>query len=194
MKKLIILILALVLALGVAACAPKEDPVPPEEPAVQEPAEEPAVEEPAEEPAPGENKEEVVLYFGNNEYIATGDEKYEFMLTEVQEIVYGEINLEEAVVRALMAGPLDTEKMSTGFTETMKLNAVDVLDKTAFVDFSSDGLNGGSMQESYVISQIVESLTQLDTVDRVQFLVDGQVTETLMGHISIEDPFESTEN
>jgi spore germination protein GerM len=190
MKKFIILIFALVLAISVAACAPKEDPVPPEEPAVQEPA----VEEPAEEPAPGENKQEVVLFFGNNEYIATGDEKYEWMLTEVQEITYGETGLEEAIVRALMAGPMDTEKMSTGFTGTMKLHSVYVLDGTAFVNFNSDGLNGGSMQESYVISQVVESLTQLDNVDRVQFLVDGQVTETLMGHISIEDPFESTDN
>ena len=194
MKKLIILILTLVLAISVAACAPKEDPVPPEEPAVQEPAEEPAVEEPAEEPATGENKQEVVLFFGNNEYIATGDEKYEWMLTEVQEITFGETSLEEAIVRALMAGPMDTEKMSTGFAETMNLHSVDVVDGTAFVNFNSAGLNGGSMQESYVISQVVESLTQLDNVYRVQFLVDGQVAETLMGHISIEDPFESTMN
>jgi hypothetical protein len=34
-------------------------------------------------------------------------------------------------------------------------------------------------------------LTQLDSVDRVQFLVDGQEAETLMGHMSIEGPIEA---
>lgn len=182
MKKLTILLLALALVLGLAACAPKEEPQPPVEEPVNEPAEEPAVEE---------KTEEVVLFFGNNEYIMTGDEQYEWMLTEVQEITYGEICLEEAIVRALMAGPMDTDKLSTGFTETIQLISVDVLDGTAYVNFASEGLHGGSMQESYIIAQVVESLTQLDSVDRVQFLVDGQEAETLMGHMSIEGPIEA---
>ncbi len=190
MKKLTILLLALVLVLGLAACAPKEQPqLPVEEPA-EEPAEEPS-EEPAEEPAVEEKAEEVTLFFGNNEYIITGDEQYEWMLTEVQEITYGDICLEEAIVRALMAGPKDTDNLSTGFTETIQLISVDVLDGTAYVNFASEGLNGGSMQESYIIGQVVESLTQLDSVDRVQFLVDGQEAETLMGHMSIEGPIEA---
>lgn len=186
MKKLTILLLALVLVLGLAACAPKEQPQLP----VEEPAEEPS-EEPAEEPAVEEKAEEVTLFFGNNEYIITGDEQYEWMLTEVQEITYGDICLEEAIVRALMAGPKDTDNLSTGFTETIQLISVDVLDGTAYVNFASEGLHGGSMQESYVIGQVVESLTQLDSVDRVQFLVDGQEAETLMGHMSIEGPIEA---
>ncbi|HMM69998.1 MAG TPA: GerMN domain-containing protein [Gudongella oleilytica] len=190
MKKLTILLLALALVLGLAACAPKEEPQPPVEEPVNEPAEEP-VEEPAEEPAVEEKTEEVVLFFGNNEYIMTGDEQYEWMLTEVREITYGEICLEEAIVRALMAGPMDTDKLSTGFTDTIQLISVDVLDGTAYVNFASEGLHGGSMQESYVIGQVVESLTQLDSVDRVQFLVDGQEAETLMGHMSIEGPIEA---
>lgn len=196
MKKFTIFMLVLVLAVGLAACAPKQEPASPQDPAVsgpvEEPSEEPA-EEPAEEPVVEEKTAEIALYFGNNEYITTGDEKYEWMLTEVQEITYGKICLEEAIVRALMAGPKDTDKLSTGFTETIKLHSVYVLDGTAYVNFASDGLHGGSMQESYVISQVVESLTQLDSVDRVQFLIDGQESETLMGHLSIEDPFESFE-
>lgn len=190
MKKLTILLLALALVIGLAACAPKEEPQPPVEEPVEEPAEEPT-EDPAEKPPVEEKTEEVLLFFGNNEYIMTGDEQYEWMLSEVREITYGEICLEEAIVRALMAGPTDTDKLSTGFTETIQLISVDVLDGTAYVNFASEGLHGGSMQESYVIGQVVESLTQLDTVDRVQFLVDGQEAETLMGHMSIEEPIEA---
>ncbi|NLL51790.1 MAG: GerMN domain-containing protein, partial [Peptococcaceae bacterium] len=37
--------------------------------------------------------------------------------------------------------------------------------------------------------QIIQSLTDLETVDSVQFLLDGKKAETLMGHMSIADPF-----
>lgn len=193
MKKILILIISLVLVVSLAACSPKEaeDPAEPSTPPVEEPAEEP-VEEPAEEIVE-EQTEEVTLYFGNNEYILTGDEQYEYMLTEVQTITYGETCLEEAIVRALMAGPVDIDTLSTGFHENIVLNSVDVFDGVAYVDFSSEGLYGGSMQESYIISQVVESLTSLDTVDKVQFLVDGQEAESLMGHIDIRSPFEGVE-
>ncbi|MDX9917699.1 MAG: GerMN domain-containing protein [Gudongella sp.] len=187
MKKLIIILLSLSLLFGLAACVPKQKPQTPVEEPSEEPAEIPA-EGPAEEPIEDQTVD-VLLYFGNNEYIVTGDEQYERMMEETQEITYGgDVCLEEAVVRALMAGPEDTELMSTGFTETIKLNSVEVFDGTAYVDFASDGLHGGSMQESYIISQVVMSLTNLDSVDSVMFLVDGQEAETLMGHISIEEP------
>lgn len=193
MKKILILIISLVLVVSLAACSPKEaeDPAEPSTPPVEEPVEEP-VEDPAEEIVEEESVE-VTLYFGNNEYILTGDEQYEYMLTEVQTITYGEICLEEAIVRALMDGPVDIDTLSTGFHENIVLNSVDVFDGVAYVDFSSEGLYGGSMQESYIISQVVESLTSLDTVDKVQFLVDGQEAESLMGHIDIRSPFEGVE-
>lgn len=192
MKKFTILLFTLLLAVGLAACGGSQEPEEPQEPpVVEEPSEEP--EEPVEEPEePEENTAEVVLYFANNEYVETGDEQYERMLTETQTVSYDEMSLEEAVLRALIAGPEDDENLSTGFPETVELISVDVMDGTAFVDFEGEGLNGGSMQESYIISQTVESLGELGSVQRVQFLVDSQKAESLMGHISIEDPIEVT--
>ncbi|WP_422484901.1 GerMN domain-containing protein [Gudongella sp. DL1XJH-153] len=189
MKKFIILIFALVLAVGLAACGGSQEPEEPQEPpVVEEPSQEP--EEPEE---PEEKTAEVVLYFANNEYVETGDEQYEWMLTETQTIIYDdEICLEEAIVRALIAGPEDEENLSTGFPETVELIGVEVMDGTAYVNFEGEGLNGGSMQESYIISQTVESLGELGSVQRIQFLVDSQEAESLMGHISIEDPIEVT--
>ncbi len=188
MKKLTILIFVLVLAVALIACGDSQAPEETQEPPV---AEEP-VEEPVEEPEePQEQTAEVILYFANNEYVETGDEQYEWMLTETQTLTYGEdMCLEEAVVRALIEGPKDDENLSTGFPETVQLLGVEVMDGTAYVNFARDGLNGGSMQESYIISQTVQSLGELGTVDRVQFIVDGLEAESLMGHISIEDPVE----
>ena len=185
MKKTILLIISALLVFTLIACTSKEKPLEPEVPGVEEPA------SPPEEPVEKTEEEDVVLYFGNNEYVLTGDEKLERMLTENRTISYGpQVCLEEAIVRALMDGPKDTEKMSTGFPQSVQLIGVNTLDGTSYVNFKSDGLNGGSMEESYIISQIVQSLGNLDYVDRVQFLIDDQEAESLMGHISIEEPIE----
>ncbi len=185
MKKPILLIISILLLISLIGCSPKAEPVEPEEPGLEEPIEEPS------EPVEKTEEVDVVLYFGNNEYILTGDEKLEWMLTENRTISYGpDVCLEEAIVRALMDGPKDTEKMSTGFPQSVQLIGVNTLDGTSYVNFKSEGLNGGSMEERYIISQVVESLGNLDYVDRVQFLIDDQEAESLMGHISIEEPIE----
>lgn len=175
-KKIIILMLTLLMVISLAACGDTQEPVEPEEPVVEEPEEQTV---------------EALLYFANNQYVETGDEQYDRMLTEKQVLIYNDdMILEETIVRALMKGPEDDENLSTGFPETTQLLGVEVMDGTAFVNFASDGLNGSSTQESYIISQIVQSLGELEYVKRVQFLVDGQIAESLMGHISIEDPIE----
>lgn len=184
LKKITLLIISLLLVISLIACTPKSQPVETENPLVEEPDLE-------EEPVEKTQEADVVLYFGNNEYVLTGDEKLEHMLTENRTLSYGpQVCLEEAIIRALMDGPEDTEKMSTGFPTSVELIGVETLDGTSYVNFKSHGLNGGSMEESYIINQTVSSLGGLAYVDRVQFLVDNQEVESLMGHISIEEPIE----
>ena len=136
--------------------------------------------------------EEIILYFSNNEYIETGNEDLDKVLPEKRIIEYKDMELEEAIVRELIKGT-ESEKLSNSIPETAKLLDVKVKDKTAFVNFSNEGLNGGSLQEGLTIRQIVDSLLELDTVDKVQFLIDGEKGETLMGHYDIREPFEGDE-
>ena len=141
------------------------------------------------EPSPQTEEKEITLYFANKNYIQTGDEKLEKIIAEKRIIQYGNISLEEVVVRELMMGPKNNE-LSTGIPSGSKLLGVEVSDGTAFVNFAQEGLHGGSLQEGLTISQIVKSLTELENVDRVQFLIDGKKAETLMGHMSISESFE----
>ena len=67
-------------------------------------------------------------------------------------------------------------------------------DKTAYMDFKSDELHGGSLEETFFVDQIVASLLELEEVDKVQFLVDGETASSLMGHVYIEEPFDSIQN
>lgn len=195
MKKFLILSLSVLLILSLSACSTNNDEVnEPETPIDETPIENPDNGNTT-EPEPEENyTKEVTLYFANNDYVETGNEEYDWLIEEKREINFEGTTLEEAVVRELMKGPVDTENMSTGFPSTVKLIDVKVDEnKTCYVNFAQDGLYGGSMEESYIIAQVVNSLVGLDSVDRVQFLIDGKPAETLMGHISIEEPFESFE-
>ena len=136
-----------------------------------------------------EKEKEVNLYFSNNEYIETGNESLEKLKLEKRTIDYENMILEEAVVRELLKGPEDKVNLSSSIPENVSILEIKVVDDTAYVDFSSENLSGSSMQESFTISQIVESLLDLNTVKKVQFLIDGEKANSLMGHVEIDKPF-----
>lgn len=141
------------------------------------------------EPTPKTDEVEATLYFANKKYIETGDESLEKLITEQRTIEYGDISLEETIVKELMKGP-ESDELSNVIPSTIKLLGIEVADGTAFVNFAEEGLYGGSMQEDFTLSQIIGSLLELDSVERVQFLIDGEKAESLMGHFDISEPFD----
>lgn len=194
MKKYIALFLILIMVLSLAACTKVNKPSNEDKDNIVEEDPDELIEEEDDEeeivdPNPKTDVEEVVLYFVNDEYVETGDESLEKLVAEERTVEYGDISLEEAIVKELMKGP-KSEGISTLIPSTVKLLGVEVADGTAFVNFAQEGLYGGSMQESFTLSQIINSLIELDSVERVQFLIDGEKSETLMGHLEISEPFD----
>lgn len=204
MRKILSIFLILTMILSLSACTPKQDGESdePDTPPVNDQdiddnneaddeddkdIENDSNSESSEE---AEKEKEVELYFANTEYINTGDESLEKLKTEKRIIKYDGMSLEEAIVRELLKGPVDKENLSSPINDTVNLLEVKVTDGTAYVDFASEGLTGGSIQEVFIINQIIKSLINLDTVNRIQFLVDGKKAESLMGHVSIDRPFE----
>ncbi|HEY8363847.1 MAG TPA: GerMN domain-containing protein [Clostridiales bacterium] len=181
MKKFISMLLVVLIILTLSACA--------------KPAKESAdIEEPKGkdvivEPEPKTDEKEVTLYFVNKKYIETGDEKLEKLIAEKRTVRYGNMSLEEAVVRELMKGP-ENQELSTEIPASAKLINVEVADGTAFVNFAQEGLYGGSLQEIFTIMQITWTFGELGNIKKTQFLIDGNKAETLMGHIGIFEPFE----
>ena len=87
--------------------------------------------------------------------------------------------------------PDGMERAATMIDDRVQFNSVTVRRGTAYVDLVGDGLFGSSLEESLLISQIVSSLVvSFDEIERVQFLVDGRTTDTLMGHVDVSTPFE----
>ena len=71
-----------------------------------------------------------------------------------------------------------------------KVRSINIKDKVAYVDFSND-INkniGGSTNEIFIVTSIVNTLTEFDSIDKVQILVEGKKLETLAGHVDIGSP------
>lgn len=136
-----------------------------------------------------EDKEyRVTLFFANEAYIANGDEALEKFVVFENEMTSkpGDVYLD--ALEMLKDSP--EEGASTVITDQVKFNDVYLEGDTVFVDLDSNGLNGGSLDEGFLISQIVNTLiNSFDEVKQVQFLVDGEIAESLMGHVGTADPF-----
>lgn len=159
------------------------------------------VTEPEKPEEPEMMRYEVNLYFINEEYVETGDESLDKLLSEQRTINVSEG--ENVYLTLLESLSLVTkEGTSTMVTDTIVFNDVYLSqedEETIVVDLGDEGLSSGSLGEGLFISQVVETLldnenlndTSVVPMSKVQFLVNGQITESLMGHISAEEPFTS---
>ena len=138
------------------------------------------------DPEPGSTEKEITLYFSNNEYIMTGDESLDIIISVKKKVMVGENPIEEIVVKELQNEPED-DKLTTSLAN-IEILSVDTVEKIAYVNISSKDLSGGSLSETLILQQLVYSLTELEEVEAVQILVDGSKRESLMGHISIQEP------
>ncbi|MDD2215470.1 MAG: GerMN domain-containing protein [Eubacteriales bacterium] len=143
----------------------------------------------------------VKLYYVNEEYVTTGDETFpELLMVESALQISENENTYLALMDALREAP--GEGMSTIITGD--INFLDIAvskedPEMIVVDLDSNGLSGGSLGEGLFIKQVVDTLLENGImsksdlnekeIKKVQFLVDGQVVESLMGHIDAREPF-----
>ena len=123
------------------------------------------------------------LYFANSDYSGLETEN------RLLEISPG--TTERVVVEQLIAGPESEDLKATVPSET-KIRSVTVSDGVCYVDLSEDFINkhnGGSTAEQLTIFSIVNSLCELDTVSRVQFLIEGEKRTEFKGSLDISQTF-----
>jgi spore germination protein GerM len=95
-----------------------------------------------------------------------------------------------AAVEELLAGPVPAgrERPLPGGVRLLDARAADGV---ATVDFSrelTDNFGGGSENEGVTLYAIVDTLTSLPGVDKVQILVEGERVDTLGGHLDMSVP------
>ena len=122
-------------------------------------------------------------------YFADGTRKGLVSEERRAEIVAG--TEERAVVEALIAGP-ETEGLWATVPSGTKVRSVTVSDRVCYVDLSDDflsrqGLTG--ISEGLTVYSIVNSLCELDTVERVQFLIEGEKRTGATGALDFSQTF-----
>lgn len=145
--------------------------------------------------ANGAKDYEVDLYYVNQAYIDGGDESLgRFKPALEKTITAAPADIYTETLKALSETP-EKDGYATMLKDiTINGAALDQDGKTVVVDFASKGLTGGSMEETFLIEQIVRTLEDsFDVAKQVKFTVDGAPAETLMGHMDTSVPYGITE-
>ncbi len=127
-------------------------------------------------------KAKVVLYFANDMGDGLSSEN-----REVEIAAAGTV--EKAIVEELIKGPKNAGSIGIIPTET-KVISVETKNNVCFVNLSKDFVNkyqGGTAGETLTVYSIVNSLTELGTIDSVQFLIEGEKRDEFV-HMVINEP------
>ncbi len=112
------------------------------------------------------------IYFSN--------EDSEFLVPERRNInISSGDTAEKLIIEELMKGPKEASHFRT-IPQEAKLLSIETKDGVCFVNFSKefvDKFSGGTAEQQLAIYSIVNSLAELSTVERVQFLIEGEKKE-----------------
>lgn len=131
----------------------------------------------------------VELYFSDENAMGLCKEERYIEVNEKQSV-------EMRIVEELIKGP-ENEKLVKDIPEETKINDIKTENGICYVDLSKEFIskhNGGSTGELLTIYAIVNSLTELDYVKQVQFLIDGVKETSLAGHVDFSKTFERDES
>lgn len=129
----------------------------------------------------------VTLYFSDSQAMYVVAEKRDVILAESD-------SLEKVIFLELMKGPAGKELRATIPKDT-RLLSISTKDNICTVNLSSefvDNSPGGTASEKMTLDSVVNSLTELDNVKKVQFLIDGKKRE-IYTHAVFDEPFSRNE-
>lgn len=129
---------------------------------------------------------ELTLYFSNEDGTA--------LIPETRTVVHSaNTSLERLVVEQLVAGPSD-DAMNPVFPKETKILNISVAENICYVNFDSSFLAGvPNTSEKLAVYAIVDSLTELQTVNKVQITVNGSQDIMYRDAIPLDKPFERDE-
>lgn len=125
----------------------------------------------------------VTLYFANSDFDKLVSRRKKVQLTEN--------SIEKTIVSELLTGP-DDDRLYSAIPKGTKVISVETKAEICFVNLSGDFVEnfvGGSAAAEMAIYSIVNSLTELPDIDKVQFLIDS-VKIDIFGDYIFSDPFE----
>jgi len=146
----------------------------------------------------GMRRSDYVGYIGSSAPVYFGDKASDLLLEVQRSMEQGNTWSARARVLELIKGPLEEDGenvwpvMPPGVTADDILS-VDVYNDTAYVDLSAHfkeacaGLSAKS--EMLLVYSIVNTITAMDGINKVQFTVAGKQIDKLAGYLCLSDPF-----
>lgn len=131
-------------------------------------------------------------------YFATEDNtklKLEVRYVDMKEAKKSVNNLAGLIVKELIAGPKDSGLKATIPEGTQLLGNVAIDAKVATVNLSKEFVDkhpGGEAAARLTIYSIVNSLTEINEIEKVKFLVNGKSTEDFKGAYKLSSAFPRT--
>jgi hypothetical protein len=136
------------------------------------------------------DKTPVRLYFANEDNTKL---KLEIRYVDNPDAKKNLSNLASIVIRELIKGPSDEKTFKRTVPEEAKLNSpVSISGKVATVDMSKEFKTkhpGGKDAEKMTIYSIVNSLTELEGIEKVIFKIDGKSQKEFMGNFKFDGVF-----
>lgn len=136
-----------------------------------------------------ENKHPIRLYFANEDGSKL---RVEIRYIDKSETEKGINYLASIIVNELINGPVTKEGLLPTIPEGTKLNSISVKDGVATVDLSKEFVEnhmGGRTAEQLTLYSIVNSLTELNEIQKVKFVIDGKSQKEYKGHFKFDAPF-----
>ena len=126
------------------------------------------------------------LYYAN--------EKGDALVKKIQNVVYeSSYSIEKDVINRLIQGPFEDEYFRT-LPANLQVISISVKDKICYVNFDSSFLTDAlSIDGNLIVYSIVNSLTELPDIQRVQIMVDGD-SNIVFRDISLSNPLERNLN
>ncbi|HHW03254.1 MAG TPA: GerMN domain-containing protein [Thermoanaerobacterales bacterium] len=97
----------------------------------------------------------------------------------------------KAAVEQLIEGPVSIKNLNGIFPREVKVKDFYIKDGIAYVDVSKDLILSFSKDDKYekiAVESVVQTLTSIDEIDKVRFLIDGKEIPFITGHTNISSP------
>lgn len=127
----------------------------------------------------------LTLYFANQEETDLAAEE------RVVEVNSNQTR-EKTILEQLIAGPVEKDCRATIPAETKIRDVTTTNDGVCYVNLSEDFVtkhSGGKKPELLTVYSIVNSLCELDYIDRVQFLIEGKKLDEFKGNLQFKTSF-----
>ncbi|WP_432408944.1 GerMN domain-containing protein [Wukongibacter sp. M2B1] len=132
-------------------------------------------------PVPEEITSTIKLYFANNNKLIM-----ENRLVTTKDMVF-----EKFIVEELIKGPRNQTLIAT-MSQDVRILSIETIEKICYVNFSREYIESvkwDELEEDIIIWSLVNSLTQLDYIQKVQILVEGEKIVFSNSDFSKNQPF-----